>query len=227
MSAADFPGKYARLRRKLVKTIAECRCFNEYSLRFRVKYTDISPSVYENIQTAFCLTGTMFDNIKRNTGNIITHFRKTQDDHNYVQDLVHPEYAMHHEMMIELGHVIDLYEDVGLQYLQWQTYFIWPLKMDSSHKKCLLRNRIFLLNEISLSVDLLGNLSAESVITDEHHEKLENIQRNDTTKAAVLYLIAEILPKRGPEAFNKFLEALRDSEQDHVADQLLDWLKTN
>ncbi|ELT93537.1 hypothetical protein CAPTEDRAFT_208384, partial [Capitella teleta] len=32
---------------------------------------------------------------------------------------------------------------------------------------------------------------------------------------------------RGPAAFNKFLKALRDSEQDHVADQLDDWLKKN
>jgi hypothetical protein len=45
--------------------------------------------------------------------------------------------------------------------------------MDSSHKKCLLKNRPFLLEEISMSVDFLGNLSAESVITEEQQERLE------------------------------------------------------
>jgi hypothetical protein len=53
---------------------------------------------------------------------------------------------------------------------------------------------------------------------------LQNIERNDTTKAAVLYFLTELLPKRGPEAFNLFLKALCESEQRHVAECLKQWM---
>ncbi|ELT97839.1 hypothetical protein CAPTEDRAFT_210459 [Capitella teleta] len=97
-------------------------------------------------------------------------------------------------------------------------------KMEDQHRECLQKNRIFLLSEISLSAVLFANLTESGVITDEHVEKLQNIERNDTTKAAVFEFLSEILPKRGPEAFDLFLKALCESEQRHVAERLNKWL---
>ncbi|ELT93384.1 hypothetical protein CAPTEDRAFT_201959 [Capitella teleta] len=93
-------------------------------------------------------------------------------------------------------------------------------KMEDRHKECLKSNRDYLLSEISLSAVLLAKLSESGVITDEHLQKLQNTERKDTTKAAVLEFLSEVLPKRGPEAFNLFLKALSESEQRHVAERL-------
>ncbi|ELU11508.1 hypothetical protein CAPTEDRAFT_193920 [Capitella teleta] len=93
-------------------------------------------------------------------------------------------------------------------------------KMEDRHKEYLQKNRSFLCSEISLSAVLLAKLSEGGVITDEHLQKLQNIERNDTTKAAVFEFLTEVLPKRGPEAFNLFLEALCESQQEHIADHL-------
>ncbi|ELU14072.1 hypothetical protein CAPTEDRAFT_216581 [Capitella teleta] len=92
--------------------------------------------------------------------------------------------------------------------------------MEDRHKEYLQKNRSFLCSEISLSAVLLAKLSESGVITDEHLQKLQNIERNDTTKAAVFEFLTEVLPKRGPEAFNLFLEALCESQQEHIADHL-------
>ncbi|ELT87817.1 hypothetical protein CAPTEDRAFT_194205 [Capitella teleta] len=92
--------------------------------------------------------------------------------------------------------------------------------MEDRHKECLLKNRVFMCSEISLSTGLFANLTESGVITDEHLQKLQNIIRNDTTKAAVLYFLTELLPKRGSKAFNLFLEALCESQQEHIADHL-------
>ncbi|ELT98760.1 hypothetical protein CAPTEDRAFT_204371 [Capitella teleta] len=96
--------------------------------------------------------------------------------------------------------------------------------MEDRHKECLKSNRDFLCSNISLSTGLLAKLSESGVITDEHLQKLQNIKRNDTTKAAVLEFLTEVLPRRAPEAFNLFLEALSESEQEHIADHLKKWL---
>ncbi|ELT99243.1 hypothetical protein CAPTEDRAFT_201857 [Capitella teleta] len=71
---------------------------------------------------------------------------------------------------------------------------------------------------------LFANLTESGVITDEHLQKLQNIMRNETMAAAVLHFLTELLPKRGSKAFNLFLEALCESQQEHVADHLKMWL---
>ncbi|ELU07430.1 hypothetical protein CAPTEDRAFT_210224 [Capitella teleta] len=96
--------------------------------------------------------------------------------------------------------------------------------MKDQHRECLKSNRDFLCSEISLSAVLLAKLSGSNVTTDEHVEKLQNIIRNETMAAAVLYFLTELLPKRGPEAFNLFLKALCESEQRHVAERLKQWM---
>ncbi|ELT89826.1 hypothetical protein CAPTEDRAFT_195006, partial [Capitella teleta] len=96
--------------------------------------------------------------------------------------------------------------------------------MEDRHTECLKSNRDFLCSNISLSTGLLAKLTKSGVITDEHLQKLLNIKRNDTTKAAVLEFLTEVLPRRAPEAFNLFLEALSKSAQKHIADHLKKWL---
>ncbi|ELU11587.1 hypothetical protein CAPTEDRAFT_205659 [Capitella teleta] len=97
-------------------------------------------------------------------------------------------------------------------------------RMEDRHLECLKCNRSFLCSELSLSAVLLAKLNESGVLTDLHLEKLLNIKRNETTKLAVFYFVSEILPKRGPESFRLFFEALRESEQMHVADRLERWL---
>ncbi|ELU10731.1 hypothetical protein CAPTEDRAFT_210758 [Capitella teleta] len=96
--------------------------------------------------------------------------------------------------------------------------------MEDRHTECLVKNRSFLCSKISLSTGLFAKLTESGVITDEHLQKLQNIERNDTTKAAVLEFLTEVLPRRAPEAFNLFLEALSESAQKHIADHLKKWL---
>uniref|UniRef100_X1ZLY6 CARD domain-containing protein n=1 Tax=Capitella teleta TaxID=283909 RepID=X1ZLY6_CAPTE len=96
--------------------------------------------------------------------------------------------------------------------------------MEDHHKECLLKNRSFMCREISLSTGLFAKLTESGVITDEHLQKLQNIIRNETMAAAVLYFLTELLPKRGPEAFDLFLKALCESEQRHVAERLKQWM---
>ncbi|ELT89381.1 hypothetical protein CAPTEDRAFT_202699 [Capitella teleta] len=96
--------------------------------------------------------------------------------------------------------------------------------MEDQHRECLVKNRVFMCSEISLSTGLFAKLTESDVITDEHVEKLQNIKKNDTTKAAVFEFLSEVLPKRGPEAFDLFLKALCESEQRHVAERLKKWL---
>ncbi|ELU01319.1 hypothetical protein CAPTEDRAFT_215869 [Capitella teleta] len=96
--------------------------------------------------------------------------------------------------------------------------------MEDRHKECLVKNRVFMCSEISLSTGLFANLTESGVITDDQLQKLQNIERNDTTKAAVLYFLTELLPKRGSKAFDLFLKALCESEQRHVAERLNKWL---
>ncbi|ELU06598.1 hypothetical protein CAPTEDRAFT_213051 [Capitella teleta] len=74
---------------------------------------------------------------------------------------------------------------------------------------------------------LLAKLCESGVLTDLHLEKLLNIKRNETTKVAVFHFVIEFLPKRGPESFRLFLEALRESQQMHVADHLKRWLRND
>ncbi|ELU18613.1 hypothetical protein CAPTEDRAFT_216908 [Capitella teleta] len=99
--------------------------------------------------------------------------------------------------------------------------------MEERHKECLLKNRSFLCSKMSLSAVLLAKLTESSVLTDEHLQKLQNIIRNETMNAAVLHFLAEFIPKRGPETFNLFLEALRGSQQKHISEHLEKWLRND
>ncbi|ELT95776.1 hypothetical protein CAPTEDRAFT_201649, partial [Capitella teleta] len=99
--------------------------------------------------------------------------------------------------------------------------------MEERHKECLKSNRSFLCNEMSLSAVLLAKLTESGVLTDEHLQKLQNIIRNETMNAAVLHFLAEFIPKRGPETFNLFLEALRGSQQKHISEHLKKWLRND
>ncbi|ELT93144.1 hypothetical protein CAPTEDRAFT_214015 [Capitella teleta] len=99
--------------------------------------------------------------------------------------------------------------------------------MKDCHKECLLKNRSFMCSEISLSAVLLAKLTESGVLTDEHLQKLQNIIRNESMKAAVLHFLVELLPKRGSKAFDSFLEALCESQQKHVAERLKKWSRDN
>ena len=77
---------------------------------------------------------------------------------------------------------------------------------------------MFLLKNLELG-GLLPYLYQEKVIS-RHDEEEIVAEKSRPAKVNKLLLL---LPTRGPQAFNKFLEGLKETEQDHVADQLEKW----
>jgi hypothetical protein len=51
-------------------------------------------------------------------------------------------------------------------------------------------------------------------------DELDELQSKKATKEKIRYLLDK-LPRKGPDAFKKFIDILRKTEQGYVADQLL------
>ena len=69
---------------------------------------------------------------------------------------------------------------------------------------------------------MLAHLIAQEIITTDMQER---IMGKETRKDKVQVLL-RILPTRGPRAFGVFVEALRQTQQPHIAEQLENTLRT-
>ncbi|XP_053307320.1 caspase-2 isoform X2 [Spea bombifrons] len=87
--------------------------------------------------------------------------------------------------------------------------------MKDYHRKALKRKRLLLLKEM-VPKELLQHLMSEGILTDYMYDKIAAESVPYDQNIALLNL----LPKRGPQAFQVFCKALRETEQDHLANQL-------
>ncbi|KAM6167062.1 caspase-2 isoform 2-T2 [Erethizon dorsatum] len=88
--------------------------------------------------------------------------------------------------------------------------------MHPDHQETLKRNRVVLAKQLLLS-ELLEHLLEKDIITLEMRELIQAKVGSFSQNVELLNL----LPKRGPEAFDAFCAALRETKQGHLEDLLL------
>ncbi|KAM6200855.1 caspase-2 [Rhynchocyon petersi] len=91
--------------------------------------------------------------------------------------------------------------------------------MHPDHQEALKRNRVVLAKQLLLS-ELLEHLLEKDIITLEMRELIQARVGSFNQNVELLNL----LPKRGPRAFEAFCAALRDTKQAHLEDLLLETL---
>uniref|UniRef100_A0A8C5R7U2 Caspase-2 n=1 Tax=Leptobrachium leishanense TaxID=445787 RepID=A0A8C5R7U2_9ANUR len=92
--------------------------------------------------------------------------------------------------------------------------------MEDSHRKTLVKHRLFLLNEM-LPDEVLEHLRSENILTQLMYDKIKAKRVTFDQNSTLL----DLLPKRGPKAFSLFCRALRATEQEHLAERLEDELQ--
>ena len=88
--------------------------------------------------------------------------------------------------------------------------------MHPDHQETLKKNRVVLAKQLLLS-ELLEHLLEKDIITLEMRELIQAKGGSFSQNVELLNL----LPKRGPQAFDAFCEALRETRQGHLEDLLL------
>ncbi|XP_036285011.1 caspase-2 isoform X8 [Pipistrellus kuhlii] len=91
--------------------------------------------------------------------------------------------------------------------------------MHPDHQEALKKNRVLLAKQLLLS-ELLEHLLEQDIITFEMREHIQAKVGSFNQNVELLNL----LPKRGPRAFDAFCEALRETKQGHLEDLLLSTL---
>lgn len=84
--------------------------------------------------------------------------------------------------------------------------------MDKRHKNLLRRNRLALVQDLE-AIRLLNYLFQEEIFSENDLDSVK-VERTRTSQAEMLL---DILPRRGPKAFDAFCRALEDTDgQDHL-----------
>ncbi|XP_046878482.1 death domain-containing protein CRADD [Hypomesus transpacificus] len=96
------------------------------------------------------------------------------------------------------------------------------MNMDQTHKEVLRKHRLDLSNQLLIGDTIVHFLYQENILTENH---VEEIQAQITNKKKTLRLL-DILPTRGPQAFDTFLQSLEE-EFIWIKDKLLQDLDTN
>uniref|UniRef100_A0A8D1VD69 Caspase-2 n=1 Tax=Sus scrofa TaxID=9823 RepID=A0A8D1VD69_PIG len=91
--------------------------------------------------------------------------------------------------------------------------------MHPDHQEALKKNRVVLAKQLLLS-ELLEHLLEKDIITLEMREHIQAKVGSFSQNVELLNL----LPKRGPQAFDAFCVALRETKQDHLEELLLETL---
>lgn len=85
--------------------------------------------------------------------------------------------------------------------------------MSDHHRAVLRRNRVFLLKNVMINDLLFDHLQEDNIITEDMREYIFN---NTTTRRRIGELL-DIIPKRGPKAYECFIKALVASDQYNTA----------
>ncbi|XP_059905122.1 death domain-containing protein CRADD [Gadus macrocephalus] len=92
--------------------------------------------------------------------------------------------------------------------------------MDQAHREVLRKQRLYLSNQILVSDTIVQFLYQENILTASHVEEIES---QNTSKRKTLSLL-DVLPTRGPRAFDLFMESLLQ-DFSWVRDSLLQLLE--
>ena len=87
--------------------------------------------------------------------------------------------------------------------------------MSLSHKEQLQKNRSELVRNIDLNGMLLANLQSNEAITKDQADRIEHANISQKTG-----LLLDIIGTRADPAFYKLIDALRESNQAHLAKHL-------
>ncbi|XP_067305237.1 caspase-2 isoform X2 [Pseudorasbora parva] len=90
--------------------------------------------------------------------------------------------------------------------------------MKKWERQALRRNSVMILQDLVVDDLLIQCLQQDGVLTD---NMAENIMAQSTSQGKSRYLLM-ILPKRGPQAFSSFCDALTATEQQHLCRLLMD-----
>jgi hypothetical protein len=91
--------------------------------------------------------------------------------------------------------------------------------MEKKHEEALRKNWVFLMDNLIMDGVLDSMMSKETFTSGMVEEVSVKQTRKDKATQFLFTLI-----RRGPHAFDLFLEALRENSQDFIADQLVDTL---
>ncbi|KAH3869579.1 hypothetical protein DPMN_032748 [Dreissena polymorpha] len=92
--------------------------------------------------------------------------------------------------------------------------------MENIHQDTLRANWIFLTENLVLN-DLLDFLVQEFLFSDDMYEEVKAEKTNKDKVVKFLF----ILQRRGPQAFEKFMAGLRQTNQDFIAEKLSETLQ--
>ncbi|KAM8826677.1 caspase-2 isoform 3-T3 [Synchiropus picturatus] len=93
--------------------------------------------------------------------------------------------------------------------------------MEKRHMETLQSCSVDLQKQLEVDETLLQHLKSNKILTD---PQAERIMAKDTSFGRAWYLLL-LLPKRGPNAFNMFCRALKETDQDHLCDMLMQQLE--
>ena len=68
---------------------------------------------------------------------------------------------------------------------------------------------------------VLDELKQKGLINREEYKRQRKLIKNECDEDGTRNLLTEILPKKGPTSFKEFLEVLKKTDQQHIADRLL------
>ncbi|XP_028669159.1 death domain-containing protein CRADD [Erpetoichthys calabaricus] len=91
--------------------------------------------------------------------------------------------------------------------------------MDAKHRKLLRKQRLHLAKQLIVGDTIVQYLYQENILTESH---VEEIRSQNTNKKRAIQLL-DILPTRGPKAFDFFIDSIQD-EYPWIKTKLLDEL---
>ena len=89
--------------------------------------------------------------------------------------------------------------------------------MNETERTALQQNWVYLLENVAIEGSMLLDYLYKNGILTSHQKEEVMVQSLSKDKVAKLL---EILQRKGPKAFQAFLDALRQAKQEHIADQL-------
>jgi len=95
---------------------------------------------------------------------------------------------------------------------------ISSFEMSHLHRELLRKNGTFLVQNLHFDSLFLDFMQTNNILTNEMIQEIEDCN----TKQAKVNRFLSILPKRGPKAFNTFIEALSVSDQCMISKKLID-----
>lgn len=88
--------------------------------------------------------------------------------------------------------------------------------MEDIHRNALRRNWVYLSENLH-TTELLDHMLAESVLTQDMYEEI----KAQTTRKDKVTQFLFTLQRRGPQAFDKFIAGLHATQQEFIADKLI------